>query len=225
MSIYNLNLTAINSEFDNKNHNQNFYLGQWCFAEKEKDDFNDLNIHEYHWNNRTKFQEDYKGLNNFISYNFNTISNYMGEINQTTKDQRYWRINLGIWIGCLIQILFDRWENIRTLPKVEYNLNYLNIDISTLRTNTVKDFFEETSTDQYNEILYRLILEAQNIKINYKNSESFKSNFFNYNTIDQSKIKTKNSLKIKVIKFLISIVHRLQKPKYFIIASYMNIFE
>ena len=63
-------------------------------------------IHEYHWNNRKKLEEDYNGLRNFISYNFGTFSKYMANITKAPNDQRYWKINLGTWLGYLIQILF-----------------------------------------------------------------------------------------------------------------------
>ena len=92
----------------------------------------------------------------------------MGEITGAPKDSRYWKINLGMWAGYIIQILFDRWENIRTLPQFEFYLSDKSINISLLRSNTVRDFFKDLQTDQWNEDVYRLILQAQNRKVNYE---------------------------------------------------------
>jgi putative transferase (TIGR04331 family) len=223
MHSYNIKLTAITPKLKNKNNE--FYLGAWCLANKLDDSLSDLKIHEYHWNNRKKFHEDYEGLNNYISYNFGTISEYMGEITKAPKDQRYWKINLGMWIGYLIQVLFDRWENIRTLPQFKYHLSNLPLNISSLRSNTVSDFFKEINQDQWNETVYQLILRAQNRKINYENSELYNSDIQYCKNEYQNNNKIHSSLKFKIIKNLISFFHKLQQPKYFIIASYLNYLE
>ena len=220
MKNLNLKLTKITP--NTKNKKNNFYLGAWCLADMTSSKFDDFMIHEYHWNDRKKLNKDYNSLNKFLFSNFEIISKYMGEITGAPKDSRYWKINLGMWAGHIIQILFDRWENIRTLPQFEFHLSNKSINISLLRSNTVRDFFKDLRTDQWNEDVYRLILKAQNRKINYE--ELIISN--SVTTFQKkSSLGLKNSysfFRLKLIKYLTKFSHQLQQPKYFIVGSYLD---
>ena len=219
MEEFNLKLTSKTSDLKDKK--KIFYLGAWCLADVVDDNLNNSLIHEYHWNNRKKLVEDYNGLTNFISYNFGTFSKYMANITKAPNDQRYWKINLEIWLGYLIQILYDRWESIRTLPEFKFNLQKINYDISYIRANTVRDFFTDLFTDNWNEIVYRLILDAQNKKINYKsiNTDETQSPIDN----NSKNIKTNSlSFNLKVSKFLTELIHKFYQPDIFIINSYLS---
>lgn len=221
MKDLNLILTQQN-EITNKNLGKNFYLGAWCLADMKKDNYDDFLIHNYHWDDRIKFQDDYNGLIDHISLNFDIFSEYMNEITGTKKDQRYWKINLGPWFGYILQILFDRWETIRTLPNLNFNLPQKKNDILLLRSNTVRDFFTDFFTDEWNENIYRQIILAQNKKINFKKkniSDFFdkKKNF--YKTKNKIPYSSKKSL---FLKFITKLIHKFHQPKYFIINSYLS---
>ncbi len=219
MKNFNLKLTQITPQIKNKKNN--FYLGAWCLADMADDNYKDYTIHKYHWDDRKKLINDYKELNSYLSYNFETFSKYMGNITANQKNQRYWKINLGIWLGYIIQILFDRWENIRTLPEFEFTLPQKSFHISSLRPNTVRDFFVDFRSDYWNEIVYFLILKAQNKKINYEllNPNEFSSSFIKH---DIQIIKNSNlTLKLKIQKFITKVIHKFYQPKYFIIKSYL----
>ena len=162
MKNFNLKLTQITPQIKNKK--KIFYLGAWCLADMEGNNYKDYVIHKYHWNDRSKLNKDYAGLNNYISNNFEIFTKYMGDITDNQKNFRYWKINLGTWLGYLIQILFDRWENVRTMPEFNYNLQELSKELVSLRSNTVRDFFVDLFTDHWNEEVYRLILKAQKKK-------------------------------------------------------------
>jgi len=205
MKNFNLKLTQITPQIKNKKNN--FYLGAWCLADMADDNYKDYTIHKYHWDDRKKLINDYKELNSYLSYNFETFSKYMGNITGNQKNQRYWKINLGIWLGYIIQILFDRWENIRTLPEFEFTLPQKSFHISSLRPNTVRDFFVDFRSDYWNEIVYFLILKAQNKKINYEllNPNEFSSSFIKH---DIQIIKNSNlTLKLKIQKFITKVIH------------------
>tara|TARA_B100000767_G_scaffold270527_1_gene294413 strand:+ start:1861 stop:3687 length:1827 start_codon:yes stop_codon:yes gene_type:complete len=220
MKKFNLKLTKITGDTDNKK--ENFYLGAWCLADMKKDTFNNLLINKYHWDDRKKLLKDYEGLNDYISSNFHIFSKYMAEITDAPNDKRYWKINLGLWLGYIIQILFDRWENIRTLPEFEFTLYHKPFHISSLRSNTVRDFFVDFRSDHWNEDVYRLILKAQNKKINYEklNSNKFPPSF---GKNDIQIIKNSNvKLKFKIHKFITKLIHKFYSPKYFIINSYLS---
>ena len=220
MKKFNLKLTKITDDTDNKK--ENFYLGAWCLADMKKDTFNNLLINKYHWDDRKKLLKDYEGLNDYISSNFHIFSKYMAEITDAPNDKRYWKINLGLWLGYIIQILFDRWENIRTLPESEFVLPEASINISSLRSNTVRDFFSDLFTDQWNEDVYRLILKAQNKKINYEKTYKINSQFTN-NKNQKKIVKNLNStIKVQFFKYLTRLVHQFKQPEYFIINSYLS---
>ena len=220
MKNFNLKLTQITPNIKNKKNN--FYLGAWCLADMENDNYSDFNIHKYHWDDRKKLMRDYDGLNNYLTDNFEIFSKYMGNITDTQNNQRYWKINLGTWLGYIIQILFDRWENIRTLPDFEFDLPQKKNNISLIRSNTVRDFFVDFRSDQWNETVYQLILQAQSKKINYEKFDlDNSSSLLNKN---DNKI-YKNSIlpfKLKAAKYMTKFVHKLQQPEYFIINSYLS---
>lgn len=220
MKNFNLKLTQITPNIDNKK--SNFYIGAWCIANLENDNFDDFKINEYHWNDRKKLVNDYEGLNNYLEDNFEIFTKYINEITGNQKNIRYWKINLGTWLGYLIQILFDRWENVRTLPEFEFNLPETSLNISYLRSNTVREFFSDLFTDQWNEDVYRLILLAQNKKITYEklHTNNSKSSFYGGDKkIDKN---LDISFRLKFAKFVTKFVHKFKQPKYFIINSYMS---
>ncbi len=97
----------------------------------------------------------------------------------------------------------------------------MHYDISFIRSNTVKDFIQDLCTDHWNEIVYRLILDAQNKKINYKsiNTDETQSPIDN----NSKNIKTNSlSFNLKVSKFLTELVHKFYQPEIFIINSYLS---
>ncbi len=220
MKKYNLKLTQITPNIKNKKNN--FYLGAWCLADMTNDNYNEFDIHKYHWDDREKLIKDYNGLNNYLSDNFETFSKYMSDITNTKNNQRYWKINLGTWLGYLIQILFDRWENIRTLPELEFDLPKMKQNFSLIRSNTVRDFFIDFRSDPWNEKIYQSIIQVQNKKINYEQNdidiEAYSSDK-NYENISK---KLDFSLKLKTIMYLTKLFHKIKQPDYFIINSYLT---
>ena len=223
MENLNLKLTQITPNIENKKNN--FYLGAWCLADMENDNYSDFTIHKYHWDDRKKIMKDYDGLNNYLTDNFKIFSKYMGNITDTQNNQRYWKINLGTWLGYIIQILFDRWENIRTLPDFEFNLPQMKPNISMLRSNTVRDFFSDFRSDQWNETIYQLILQAQNKKINYEKFDLSNSSYLSNKNDNKINKNSHLPLKVKAAKYMTKLVHKLQQPEYFIINSYLSRIE
>ena len=222
MENFNLKLTPITPKV--KNEKNLFFLGSWCLRNIPANDYKSFLIHKYHWDDRNKLIDDYNGLNSFIDNNFDTISKYMGKITNTSSDPRFWKINLGMWVGYLIQALFDRWENIRTLPNFKFNLIKTPLDINLLRPNTVDDFFTDLTTDGWNESVYRLIIQAQKKKINYQ-IDILRENPI---TFDRKKKKNKDKINSKInilLKHFINAINKLYKTNYFIIASYLSFFN
>lgn len=220
MKKYNLKLTCITQELKKKENN--YYLGAWCFADNTDEIADDVLIQEYHWNNRKKLKEDYYGLNNFISNNFQIFSDYMSNLTDTTNDKRYWKINLGTWIGYLIQILFDRWENIKNLPEYDFYLSEDNDNHFPLRSNTVRDFFKDFFTDDWNEQIYRLILKVQKKNINYIKFNKKKISYTDYKKNSLENIKLKNSLRTEIFKKITELYHLFYQPRHFMVNSYLS---
>ena len=87
------------------------FLGEWCRRYSRKSEWKglDADLESYHWDNRTKLHADYQYLQELYEKSLADLSQKLNQIHSVEYSQRYWRILVGPWLICFIQILFDRW--------------------------------------------------------------------------------------------------------------------
>ena len=91
------------------------YLGEWCLPyPHDSSNSSELNILPYHWDDRTKYNHDYSYLDSTYEYYLSELSARLDKIHDLSNGPTYWRIVIGPWLRFFIDILFDRFECIRT---------------------------------------------------------------------------------------------------------------
>ena len=116
----------------------------------------------YHWNDRSKFYKDYQFLDGVVERLLSLLAEKLNTLHGENRSLRYWRIIIGPWLCCFVQILYDRFSSIRQVVDSEKaNLTWL--PSSELFEHVPKDFatFQEWSLDDgYNQLLYAKVIET-----------------------------------------------------------------
>lgn len=91
------------------------FLGEWCrrYDRREKWQSLDAEVVPYHWDDRQKFDQDYRYLQNLYEELLVEVRAQLNALHCVDHSVRYWRILLGPWLGYFIQMLFDRWVMVR----------------------------------------------------------------------------------------------------------------
>jgi putative transferase (TIGR04331 family) len=100
------------------------FLGDWCQLYSRRDRWSkmDAEVLPYHWDDRTKLYADYQYLSEFHERLLISLTAQLNQIHGVDHNLRYWRILIGPWLGCFVQILFDRWTSIQ-LAVSQYELS------------------------------------------------------------------------------------------------------
>ena len=100
--------TAIEETKNDKK--KTIFLGDWCIRDFESNILKDNNysIISYHWNNRKKYNDDYKFLDDLYEQYLQVISSCLNKIHNTNNSLTYWRIIIGPWLKFFIDTIFDR---------------------------------------------------------------------------------------------------------------------
>ena len=100
------------------------FLGEWCKLFGKREILKDLDIvlHLYHWDDRQKYQNDYKYLEKIYEQKLAELSIQLGNMHDVSTEIRYWRIIIGPWLRFFIDTVFDRYELIRTVNFKFYEL-------------------------------------------------------------------------------------------------------
>ena len=218
--------TAIKESWPS-HENKVLFLGDWCKLYKDKRFYEiyESITADYHWDSNSKFNNDYKTINNIYEKLLIIISEKLNELHQVKFNNSSWRIIIGPWLGVFCQIVFDRWFMINHVYE-KYNITNtfcLKYDLENQIPNDFNNFIStKMPYDIWNHILYSEIIKFKN----YKNEElipiEFKENSF---------IKLKVSKQIKIIKKiilkLIKIITQFgsQKDKYFFIHTCLSRFR
>ena len=73
------------------------FLGEWCKLFGKREILKDLDIvlHLYHWDDRQKYQNDYKYLEKIYEQKLAELSIHLGNMHDVSTEIRYWRIIIG----------------------------------------------------------------------------------------------------------------------------------
>ncbi len=134
------------------------FLGEWCklFGKREMLKDLDIVLHPYHWDNRKKFEIDYRSLEKIYEQKLASLSKQLGKMHGVSTEIRYWRIIIGPWLRFFIDAVFDRYELIRTVIESDsvdgtkihrYKLNdWIPLDF--------QEFYEQFRDDQWNHVIF-----------------------------------------------------------------------
>ena len=140
------------------------FLGEWCrrYDLKEVWAHRSHKVHSYHWNDRDKLEKDYVYLLGVYERTLEVIVPIINDLHRVEKSHRYWRILLGPWLGSFIQILYDRFENLRSFKTTREDVVVaVASDVNEiLLSNDMGSFSRSYSTDIWNYCLYSKILTS-----------------------------------------------------------------
>jgi putative transferase (TIGR04331 family) len=139
------------------------FLGTWCcsFARKELWATLNYDVLDYHWDDRSKLMNDYNDLENIYENYLIQMTERLNQIHKTNYSIRFWRILIGPWLYTVVQVLFDRWFMLKKAIKNENSIELyaLNTNNIFLISEDMDSFNTAIESDDWNEALYRLLLQ------------------------------------------------------------------
>jgi len=165
------------------------FLGHWCCHNSKKDSWSkrDFIIADYHWNNRSKLNDDFSYISNINEKLLIELSRKLNQIHSSNHSVRYWRIIIGPWLSFFIQVLFDRWFMLKNTLNRDDVSGYIVINRLTPLPppRDMNEFVALSISDSWNEEIYAELYEWCNapIKKTYiksnKNTKNKKQAWFN----------------------------------------------
>ena len=146
--------------------NSDLYLGSWCIDLIENILKN--KIHKYHWSNLEKFDEDSKLIFKYYDFFIMELTSILNLNNNENKNYKYWQRIIGPWLLYFISVVFDRYENLKSLKNKSEIITYIpKYDKNDWVPLDFIDFEDMISRDDWNLYIYSEIIKITNI-INYK---------------------------------------------------------
>ena len=203
------------------------FLGEWCKLYSRKNLWQDMDsiTAAYHWQDREKLIKDYGYLQDLHEKLLIKLSDNLNKIHYTNHSIRYWRILIGPWLGCFVQMVFDRWFMLKKViheEEIEHCILIKRNPMDTV-TNDMADFSKSTvgvDVDDWNEAIYGQLLElCWQDKIFIEKVQVQKKNIKQVITAPQG---IKNFLRDKIKKLIPTFNKLFPKDNgYFIISSYL----
>lgn len=198
------------------------FLGEWCKLYSKRSEWEKLDYHTlpYHWDDRTKFENDFEYLLDLKSDLLCKLTEILNRINKVNYKTTDWDKFIGWWLFYFISVVFDRWENIRLAEQ-----NFNNLETICLKFNEIEitatsseNFFKKASTsDEWNSYMFYKIIHFRGVT---------KINKLNKSLETESPKAPKDSLKIKIFYFYQKLVSLLKaKSAPLILNSYLNYFD
>jgi len=214
--------TAIESSWPSKGKNI-LFLGEWCkrFNRKEKWAELDSNTVEYHWDDREKVYSDYQYLRKLHEDMLVEMKDYLNDLHGVSRSLRYWRIQLGPWMGYLIPILFDRYS---MLEKAQTEFDIIEFkthsyDISEVIAEDTTHFIDLSLSDHWNQVIFSELADI----FSFKKFEVISPEFNQFFIRSRQNTKTPKSTKSKVKNLIASFFEKcFGKHDVFIYLSYLS---
>ncbi len=140
------------------------YLGAWCLRYSRRDiwKYNNPYLLPYHWDDRSKYNRDYYYLERVYEDCLILLSSNLDRINCTHNGANYWRIVIGPWLRFFIDVLYDRFEVIRTAAEsgVADDTWILPYELNDWVPDGFTDFYESINDDRWNHIIFAECIRA-----------------------------------------------------------------
>ena len=111
---------------------RHFFLGEWCKQLSRKPHWDKLSFKtaKYHWNNRNKLEEDYLYSKKLYQKLILELGENLNDYYKISHSNRYWKIIIGPWLLSFIQIILERYENLRQLKDYSEKFETIIIKIN-----------------------------------------------------------------------------------------------
>ncbi len=137
------------------------FLGDWCqknnnFSSLDK---NKYQIFKYHWDDRSKLKKDYEYINLLEEKVSTELTKFLNSYHQKNLSSRYWKILLGPWLITFLQIIFERYSNLKFFFEQNKNDEIETVilkkqDHQEFTSNNFEEFSRYVLTDTWNYFLY-----------------------------------------------------------------------
>lgn len=139
------------------------FLGDWCrrYARKERWSKMRAEVLPYHWDDREKFDADYRYLSGLCERLLLDLAERLNGIHGVDHGTRYWRILIGPWLAYFLQMLFDRWSSIQSAVS-SYDISgtvILSGNDRALVPNDMGHFCELFIGDEWNHHIFAAVLQ------------------------------------------------------------------
>jgi putative transferase (TIGR04331 family) len=147
-----------------KTNKKIIFLGEWCKLYSQKHIWSKLDYETipYHWDNRSKYYQDYKYLSNIHEKYLKVLTHSLNNIHGYNYSIRYWRIVIGPWLRYFTDTVFDRYCSIKSaidIKKVS-STHVIEFDIEEWIPKDFNQFYKNFTTDQWNHIIYAEIIKC-----------------------------------------------------------------
>lgn len=151
------------------------FLGEWCLRYSRRGVWSKLNycILPYHWDDRDKYNRDYIYLEQVYEKCLIILSDKLDRINSTSRGIEYWRIVVGPWLRFFIDVLFDRFEAIRTAAEsgIVDDTWILPYELNDWVPAGFVEFYEFINNDLWNHIVFSECIKAIGLSYGKRSSD------------------------------------------------------
>ena len=185
--------------------NPMLFLGTWCFSPEPllEHGAKDLVVLDYHLKTPAQLLRAGNYVDNYYERLLKELCKRLNQIHRLNWDEKSWRILIGPWLHRHIEIYYDRWRNIeRALRK--YNLTSHSLPLpkgEDLIPLDYDDLGESAKTDEWNNLVYGLLITRQSSKVRAKKvrrGNTFGKN--KKNAVLNSSSHKKNTITIVMLK-------------------------
>jgi putative transferase (TIGR04331 family) len=198
------------------------FLGEWCkrFSRKSEWEKLDSITLPYHWDDGSKFKDDYHYLDKIYEEMLIDFSNHLNNFHNVNHSTRYWRILIGSWLGVFIQVLYDRWVMLNYASK-NYEIKeciVLDKNFDSVVPKNAQEFSAMVTGDYWNEAIYAELIDrcfnetipTKKVKIEkQKSDKKLKSNGVNKSQV------------IRIIKTLFEKILPSTNDQFFLKDTYL----
>ena len=212
-------LTALEHSY--KKFKKRFYLGEWCLTYEIKANLKikQYKVQKHHWSSFKKLKKDSRNLEVEYERLLIKISALLNKFHKTKFNKEYWRVIIGPWLYFYLISMFDRWESLRSLKKIDkYIIPNYQSDKNIFTTyDTLGYWNKATQSDSWNQANFIRIIKYRFKKINFiENIIDNKNNYL------RKEINKKYNI-ISTIKYLIiSVDTLLSKISFFCNKIYIE---
>ena len=215
-------ITSLESSWPSKGKNI-LFLGEWCKRFDRKENWAELDSDtvEYHWDDREKVYSDYQYLKGLHEHMLIEMKDYLNDLHGVSRSLRYWRVQLGPWMGFFLPILFDRWS---MLERAQADFDIIDFetpsyDISEVIAEDTNHFIDLSLSDHWNHVIFSELASVFSFKKTKVRSPEF-NQFFK--RMRQNK-KPINTFKGKMKNLIFSLCQRcFEESDVFVYSSYLS---